>query len=267
MSEPAEYAPHPARAAGAAPPSPRRRGEGKSGEARVMEAQTPPRRAARADPPLKGRDKKVGPALSLPYLWLVAFFLVPFLIVLKISLAQTAIAMPPYVPVLDLAAGWQGLVAFAHGLTLDGYRLIASDPLYLSSYLKSLKVGAVSTAILLALGYPMAYGIAQQPAPLAGAAGDGGGAAVLDLVPHPRLCLDQHPAARRPVQRPADGAARHRQAGGLARLRHRHLYRPRLFLPAVHGAAALRHAGEDGRLAARSRRRSRLHAQPRRSGG
>ena len=125
---------------------------------------TPPRRAARADPPLTGRDnKKSGPALYLPYLWLLAFFLVPFLIVLKISFAQTAIAMPPYVPVLDLGQGWQGLTRFAHGLTLDGYRLIASDPLYLSSYLKSLKVGAVSTAILLALGYPMAYGIARSP--------------------------------------------------------------------------------------------------------
>ena len=40
-----------------------------------------------------------------PYLWLIAFFLVPFLIVLKISLSQTAIAQPPYLPVLDIAAG------------------------------------------------------------------------------------------------------------------------------------------------------------------
>ena len=101
-----------------------------------------------------------------------------------------------------------------------------------------------------------------QPAPLAAALGDGGGAAVLDLVPHPRLCLDQHPAARRPAQRRADGAAHRRQAGGLARDRHRGRHRPRLFLPAVHGAAALRHAGKDGRLVARSRRRSRLHAPP-----
>ena len=98
--------------------------------------------------------------LLAPYLWLLAFFLLPFLIVLKISFAQTAIAMPPYVPVLDLAAGWQGLVVFAHGLTLDGYRLIASDPLYLSSYLKSIEVVSLSTLILLALGYPIAYGIA-----------------------------------------------------------------------------------------------------------
>jgi len=101
--------------------------------------------------------------LLLPYAWLLAFFLAPFLIVLKISFAQTVIAMPPYLPVLDLAAGWQGLVRFAHGLTLDGYRLIASDPLYLSSYLKSLKVAALSTLILLALGYPIAYGIARSP--------------------------------------------------------------------------------------------------------
>jgi putrescine transport system permease protein len=41
----------------------------------------------------------------VPYLWLIAFFLVPFLIVLKISLSQTAIAQPPYLPVLDISAG------------------------------------------------------------------------------------------------------------------------------------------------------------------
>ncbi len=94
-----------------------------------------PCRVARA-----AQKKTSGLALYLPYLWLVAFFLVPFLIVLKISFAQTAIAMPPYVPVLDLASGWQGLTRFAHGLTLDGYRLIASDPLYLASFVKSLAV-------------------------------------------------------------------------------------------------------------------------------
>jgi hypothetical protein len=47
--------------------------------------------------------------LGLPYAWLLAFFLVPFLIVLKISLSQTAVAQPPYTPVLDLFAGWPGL--------------------------------------------------------------------------------------------------------------------------------------------------------------
>ena len=99
----------------------------------------------------------------LPYLWLAIFFLVPFAIVLKISLSQTAIAQPPYVPVFDLAAGWQGLQAFFARLTLDGYRLIVSDPIYLFSYLKSLQIAGVSTAILLLIGYPIAYGIARSP--------------------------------------------------------------------------------------------------------
>jgi putrescine transport system permease protein len=101
--------------------------------------------------------------LLLPYLWLIAFFAVPFVIVLKISLSQTAVAQPPYLPVLDFSLGWAGLKDFFGGLTLEGYRLIASDSLYLGSYLKSLKVAAVATLILLVIGYPVAYGIARAP--------------------------------------------------------------------------------------------------------
>ena len=101
--------------------------------------------------------------LLVPYLWLLAFFLVPFVIVLKISFSQTVLAQPPYVPVLDLSAGWQGLQDFFARLTTEGYKLLASDPLYLVSYLKSLRVAAVSTVILLLIGYPLAYGIARSP--------------------------------------------------------------------------------------------------------
>jgi putrescine transport system permease protein len=112
-----------------------------------------------------GKTKSWGrrAVLLAPYLWLTLFFLAPFLIVLKISVSQSAIAMPPYVPVLDLAGGWQGVKEFATRLTLDGYRLIASDSIYLYSYLKSLQLAAVSTAILLLIGYPLAYGIARSP--------------------------------------------------------------------------------------------------------
>jgi len=99
----------------------------------------------------------------IPYLWLIAFFLLPFAIVLKISLSQTAMAQPPYLPVFDIAAGWQGLKDFLSQLTLDGYALIGSDDLYLLSYLKSLEVAAVSTALILLIGYPLAYGIARAP--------------------------------------------------------------------------------------------------------
>jgi putrescine transport system permease protein len=100
--------------------------------------------------------------LLLAYLWLAIFFLAPFAIVLKISLSQTAIAQPPYVPILDLTAGWVGLKDFFARLTLEGYRLIASDPIYLFSYLKSLQIAGVSTAILLLIGYPLAFGIARS---------------------------------------------------------------------------------------------------------
>jgi len=101
--------------------------------------------------------------LRIPYLWLLAFFLVPFLIVLKISLSQTAIAQPPYTPVLDAAAGWHGLAALFAGLSLDNYVLLGSDPLYLLSCLKSVEIAAFATLLLLVIGYPLAYGIARTP--------------------------------------------------------------------------------------------------------
>jgi putrescine transport system permease protein len=99
----------------------------------------------------------------IPYLWLALFFLLPFLIVLKISLSQPAIAQPPYAPVLDLARGWEGLEAFIRALVLDNYSLLASDWLYLSSYLKSLQIALVSTFLLLLIGIPVAYGMARAP--------------------------------------------------------------------------------------------------------
>jgi putrescine transport system permease protein len=101
--------------------------------------------------------------VRIPYLWLLTFLLVPFLIVLKISLSQTAIAQPPYVPVLDLAAGWPGLKAFFAALSLDNYVLIGSDPLYLLSYVKSVEIAAFSTLILIFIGCPIAYAIARTP--------------------------------------------------------------------------------------------------------
>ena len=101
--------------------------------------------------------------VGVPYVWLAVFFLVPFLIVLKISLSQTAIALPPYVPVFDLSAGWQGFKAFLAGLGFDNFASLFADRIYALSYLKSLEVAAVSTAILLLIGYPLAYAMARAP--------------------------------------------------------------------------------------------------------
>jgi putrescine transport system permease protein len=107
-------------------------------------------------------------AILVPYLWLIALFLVPFLIVLKISLSQTALAQPPYVPVFDLDAGPAALGNFLAALSADNYVTLTSDALYVSSYLKSLEVAAVSTVILLVTGYPVAYGMARAPRRLQG---------------------------------------------------------------------------------------------------
>jgi putrescine transport system permease protein len=97
--------------------------------------------------------------ITIPYLWLLAFFLAPFLIVLKISFSAPAIAQPPYVPV------WDSLGAVAdHLASLDfgNYAFLFSDPLYVGSYLNSLRIAAVSTLITLLIGYPVAYGIARS---------------------------------------------------------------------------------------------------------
>src|SRR5580692_11753556 len=101
--------------------------------------------------------------VRIPYVWLVAFFLVPFLIVLKISLSQTAIAQPPYIPVIDVAAGWRGVTDFFAALSFDNYRFLGSDPLYVLSYMKSVEIAAFSTLLLLVIGYPIAYAVTRTP--------------------------------------------------------------------------------------------------------
>ena len=101
--------------------------------------------------------------IALPYLWLAIFFLIPFLIVFKISLSQTAIAQPPYAPVLDLAAGVASLKAFVARLSFDNYATLVSDSLYFLSYLKSLEIAAISTLLLLLIGFPIAYGMTRLP--------------------------------------------------------------------------------------------------------
>ena len=102
-------------------------------------------------------------AAIAPYVWMVLFFLVPFLFVLKISLSQTAIARPPYTPVLALHEGWGAIKTAFAALSLDNFRLLVSDDLYVLSYLRSLVVAAGSTTILLLIGYPIAYGMARLP--------------------------------------------------------------------------------------------------------
>jgi putrescine transport system permease protein len=102
--------------------------------------------------------------LWVPFLWLIALFLVPFLIVLKISLSTGTIAQPPYVPAFNIAAdGLSGTWEKIKSFSLDSYLFLGSDELYLKAYLSSLRIAAISTALLLLIGYPIAYAMARAP--------------------------------------------------------------------------------------------------------
>ncbi len=99
--------------------------------------------------------------IGMPYLWLGFFFLVPFLIVFKISFADPIVGQPPYTAFFDWAAnGFEKVKA-----TLDNFRFLFEDDLYWTSYLKSLRIAGTATALCLLLGYPMAYGIARTRQP------------------------------------------------------------------------------------------------------
>lgn len=96
-------------------------------------------------------------ALAVPFLWLLLFFLVPFLIVLKISLSEGTLGAPPYLPIL----GRDEEGALRLTFSLAGWSLLVEDALYRDALLSSLRIAAVSTLLCLLLGYPMAYGIAR----------------------------------------------------------------------------------------------------------
>ena len=97
--------------------------------------------------------------LLLPYAWLLLFFLAPFAIIFKISFAEPVLANPPYLPLFDWAEdATQRITA-----TLDNYLFVLQDRLYLYTYLNSVRLAAVSTLLVLLIGYPMAYAIARAP--------------------------------------------------------------------------------------------------------
>ena len=99
----------------------------------------------------------------VPYFWLLALFLVPFLIVFKISFSTFAIAVPPYTPVFGFGDGLASLFGKLGELNFENYLWLTGDALYARAYLSSLWIAFVSTALVLAIGYPVAYGMARAP--------------------------------------------------------------------------------------------------------
>lgn len=98
-----------------------------------------------------------GAVIAVPYLWLFLFFMVPFAIVLKISLADTVIAQPPYTPLVQWVEGTYLDIR----LNLANYLFLVQDELYAKAYLNSARIAAVSTVLCLLIGYPMAYAMAR----------------------------------------------------------------------------------------------------------
>ena len=96
--------------------------------------------------------------LAVPLVWLLLFFLAPFFIVAKISLAELAIASPPFTPMFEWLDG--GVLTIR--LVFDNFVYILEDRLYFDTYVNSLKISVTSTIICLLLGYPIAYAIVRS---------------------------------------------------------------------------------------------------------
>jgi putrescine transport system permease protein len=97
--------------------------------------------------------------ISIPYVWMIIFFLIPFFIVFKISFSETAIQIPPYNPVFD---GNDTIEKFK-SLSITNYTFLLEDKLYYKAYVSSITIAFVSTFLALLIGYPLAYGMARAP--------------------------------------------------------------------------------------------------------
>ncbi|MCE2690481.1 MAG: ABC transporter permease subunit [Rubrivivax sp.] len=98
----------------------------------------------------RGRAAVIG----VPYLWLLVFFLLPFAVVLQISLARMGTVHPE-----DLIAVQDGVLTLS--LKFSNFATVLQDPLYLSAYLRSLQYAAATTVVCLFIGYPFAYFMAR----------------------------------------------------------------------------------------------------------
>jgi putrescine transport system permease protein len=95
---------------------------------------------------------------GIPFVWLMLFFLLPFALILKISLTSSVMAIPPYEPVFRFAENTLSMV-----VNFGNYLFLMSDSLYVAAYWRSLKTAFLATVCCLLLGYPMAYAMARMP--------------------------------------------------------------------------------------------------------
>lgn len=98
-----------------------------------------------------------------PFIWLLAFFGVPFAFVAKIAMSNSTLAMPPYLPVFNPAQGWDGLMKLVSQFHFNNFWTVFDDDIYVIAYLNSIGIAFVATILSLLLGYPIAYAIASSP--------------------------------------------------------------------------------------------------------
>jgi putrescine transport system permease protein len=110
--------------------------------------------------------RRFSAASIAPFLWLALFFALPFVLVAKLSLSDSALAIPPYAPQVDWSRGLAGVRAFLGALDFEAYARLVRDQIYGAAYLSSLKFAAIATALLLVIGYPIAYGMARFSPPV-----------------------------------------------------------------------------------------------------
>lgn len=101
--------------------------------------------------------------ILIPYFWLLFFFLLPFLIVLRIALSDLEYGQPPYAPQFSFSDGWEVISEKLSRLDFENFAFLAGDKLYINSYLSSLYIAFVSTILTLLIGFPLAYGMARAP--------------------------------------------------------------------------------------------------------
>ena len=191
--------------------------------------------------------------IGAPYLWLLVFFLIPFLVTVKIAFSPLISGIPPYGPLLSVTADG----ALQLTLHVENFAYLLQDPLYVLSYLASLRTALVTTIGCLLIGYPMAYAIARAAPRIR--------PMLLMLVVMPFWTsflirvyawmgvLKDNGLLNQILLWPGRDPQPLQILGTPNRGRHRHGLR----LSAVHGAAALRHAGEARPGAARGGRGSR----------
>ena len=88
--------------------------------------------------------------IGLPYVWLILFFLLPFLIVVAMSVATKTPTAPPF--------SFGGEHPW---INLGGYARLFGDALYVRAFLISLMNAATATFFCLLLGYPMALALTR----------------------------------------------------------------------------------------------------------